>query len=130
HSLRVLANLVENAAKYSPAASPIEVEARREGAELAIVVRDRGPGIPDEDAERVFEPFYRAGGVAPDVGGAGLGLSIARRLAEAQGGTLTYQPRAGGGAVFTLRLSAVDLEDSPTLPAAPGSAPSTARRPL
>ncbi len=109
HTLRILVNLVENAAKYSPPDSPIEIAAVRDGAALRLDVSDRGPGIPEAEADRVFEPFYRPTGSPPDIGGAGLGLSIARRLAEAQQGRLTYRPRPGGGSVFTLTLPAAQL---------------------
>ena len=87
-SLRVLCNLLENAVRYSPLAEPIELAARREGATLVFTVSDRGPGVREEDATRIFEPFYRAKTAAPDAGRAGLGLSIARTLAEIQGGSL------------------------------------------
>ena len=112
HSLRVLVNLVENAARYSPPGAPIEVEASRVRHDLIIEVRDRGPGIPAEEAEHVFESFYRPAGSVSDGGSAGLGLAISRQLAEAQRGTLAYAPRAGGGSVFTLRLPAADLMDT------------------
>jgi signal transduction histidine kinase len=82
----------------------------REGGEVRIAVSDRGMGVPPGEEERIFEPFYRPGG-RPDSGSAGLGLSIARRMAEAQSGTVRYEPRAGGGSVFTLHLpAAVDGE--------------------
>jgi two-component system sensor histidine kinase KdpD len=113
HSLRILGNLVDNAAKYSPPGATIEVVAARERDEIAIRVSDRGAGVPPGEAERIFEPFYRAPGASPDAGGSGLGLAIARRLAEAQNGRVTYEPRAGGGSVFTLRLPAVDVGDAP-----------------
>jgi K+-sensing histidine kinase KdpD len=111
HTLRILVNLVENAAKYSPPGSPIQISAARDGATLRVSVGDRGPGIPAEEADRVFEPFYRPPGSPPDIGGAGLGLSIARRLAEAQAGRLTYAPRVGGGSLFTLTLPRDPLPD-------------------
>jgi two-component system, OmpR family, sensor histidine kinase KdpD len=111
-SLRVLVNLVENAHKYAAPGTPIEIRAWREDGQVALAVSDRGPGVPVHERERIFEPFYRPPGRTPDVGGAGLGLAIARRLAEAQGGTLTYETRAGGGSVFTLRLPASDLADT------------------
>lgn len=107
HSLRILANLVENAAKYSPPDTPIEVSVARHNGQLAVSVADRGPGVVPGEEDRIFEAFYRASTV-PDTGGAGLGLSIARRLAEIQDGSLDYHPRAGGGSVFTLRLPAMD----------------------
>jgi two-component system, OmpR family, sensor histidine kinase KdpD len=115
HSLRVLVNLVENADKYSPPDTPIELRVSREGGLIAFAVSDRGSGVATGQAERIFEPFYRAPGSPPDVGGAGLGLTIARRLAEAQAGTLTYQGRPAGGSVFTLRLPAADLADADLL---------------
>jgi two-component system sensor histidine kinase KdpD len=112
HSLRVLVNLVENAHKYSPPGAPIELRVSRENHWIAFAVSDRGPGVPASQAERIFEPFYRGSDGPPDVSGAGLGLTIARRLAEAQGGTLTYAVRPSGGSVFTLRLPAADLAEA------------------
>jgi two-component system sensor histidine kinase KdpD len=110
-TLRVLVNLLENALKYSPREQPVDLGVQREGAWLTFTVADRGPGIPATESERVFEPFYRPPGVPPDVGGAGLGLSIARALAEAQAGTLSHEPRPGGGTIFRLRVPAVDVEE-------------------
>ena len=107
-TVRVLVNLLENAAKYSPAASDIEISARREEAMVSIDIADHGPGVAADDVDRIFDPFYRSVRATPDVRGTGLGLSIARGLAEAQGGTLSYRPRDGGGAVFTLTLPAAD----------------------
>jgi two-component system sensor histidine kinase KdpD len=72
-------------------------------------VLDRGAGIPDSERDRIFEPFHRAGDIR-DANGAGLGLSIARRLATLQGGQLTYTPREGGGSRFVLELPAVDMD--------------------
>jgi len=108
-SLRVLVNLIDNAAKYSPPDAPIDVGARRVGNELRFWVADRGPGIADVDRERIFEPFYRKRVGDVDAAGAGLGLSIAKGIAEAQGGRLTFVPRDGGGSVFTLSVPAIDL---------------------
>jgi two-component system sensor histidine kinase KdpD len=112
HSLRILVNLIENAVKYSPDSAPVEIAVKRAGHALLITVADRGAGIAAAEQARIFEPFYRIAGVSPDGGsGAGLGLAIARRLAEAQGGTVTYQERHGGGSEFTLELPAVTLEE-------------------
>lgn len=105
-SVRILVNLLENALKYAPADTPIELAVAEHDGRLRIDVADRGPGIPEAERERVFEPFYRAPGAPPDVGGAGLGLAIARRLAEAQGGAVRFRPRPGGGSIFTLDLPA------------------------
>lgn len=112
HSLRILVNLIENALKYSPAGEPIDISMGGEGDQMVIAVADRGPGVPPAERERIFDPFYRPAGAAPDgvrAGGAGLGLAIARRLALAQGGTLAYEDRPGGGSVFVLRLPAARL---------------------
>jgi two-component system sensor histidine kinase KdpD len=112
HSLRALVNLIENALKYSPPGSSVEVSARRDGDALELVVADRGPGVPDLERDRIFEPFYRLGDRLPDAAGTGLGLSIARRLAEAQGGGVRYEPRDGGGSVFILRLPGADMSET------------------
>jgi len=108
-SLRIIGNLVENAVRYSPADEPIELAAYRDSGMLVFTVADRGPGVRAEDEKQIFEPFYRGTNASPDTGRTGLGLSIARTLAEIQGGTVTYAPRAGGGSVFTVRLPATEL---------------------
>jgi K+-sensing histidine kinase KdpD len=118
-SLRVLVNLVENAHKYG-GGEPVDVSAAREGGRLVFRVADRGPGVPEDERERIFQPFYRRPGAPPDVGGAGLGLSISRRLAEAQGGTLAVEPRPGGGSVFVFTLPGAELEADPGDGAEPG----------
>ena len=110
-SLRVLGNFLENAARYSPPSETVELAARRDGDELVFSVSDRGPGVAEADRGRIFEPFYRSPGSAPDAAArAGLGLSIARTLAQIQGGSVRYTPRPGGGAVFELRLPARELQ--------------------
>lgn len=103
-SLRILVNLLENAAKYSPHGTGIEIIAGRVGSKVAIEVTDEGPGVPLGEEERIFEPFFRPEGTPPDVRGTGLGLSIARGLAESQGGSLRYRRGASGGATFVLTL--------------------------
>lgn len=111
HSLRILGNLLENALRYTAPGGIVELGVRRAGDALEFSVADRGPGVPAGEVERIFHPFYRHADTVPDVGRAGLGLSIARRLAEIQDGTLAYMPRPGGGSVFILRLPAVDIVD-------------------
>jgi two-component system sensor histidine kinase KdpD len=103
HALRILVNLVENADKYSPKDAPIEIAAYRRNDHLVFSVCDCGTGIPESDSERVYEAFYR-GSNPRHAQGAGLGLSIARQLAQLQGGTLTHKSRPGGGTVFTFEV--------------------------
>lgn len=104
HSLRILTNLVDNALKYAPIDTSVEVTGGAEGDSILFRVADRGNGIPHSERDRLFTPFFRPSeGVLAD-GSIGLGLSIAHRLAEAQGGTLAFTERYGGGSVFELRL--------------------------
>jgi two-component system sensor histidine kinase KdpD len=102
---QLLVNLLENAARYA-GAEGIEIRAQQEGGSLVIEVADRGPGIPPGDEERIFERFQR--GEHAGVAGAGLGLAIARAIAQVHGGRLTASNRPGGGAVFRLTLAAVE----------------------
>jgi len=87
------------------------VQARRNDGLLEFIVADRGPGIPPADRDVVFQPFYRRAESAPDVGGSGLGLSIARGLAEAQGGSVNYEDREGGGSRFIFSVPEADVSD-------------------
>ncbi len=115
-TLRALVNLIENAAKYSPPGMPIALTAGREGAWLRFDVADRGPGVDSAERERVFEAFYRRSVGDPAPPGSGLGLSIARSLIAAQGGSITYGDRDGGGSVFSIRLPALDITETSALP--------------
>jgi two-component system sensor histidine kinase KdpD len=99
----VLANLLDNALKYSPPGTPIDVRARVDGPEARIQVADRGLGIPPEDLERVFDKFYRVQRPG-HVTGTGLGLSICKGIVEAHGGRIWAHNRAGGGTVITIAL--------------------------
>jgi two-component system sensor histidine kinase KdpD len=108
-SLRALVNLIENALKYSPSDTTVELGAVRRGTRLEFRVADRGPGVIASERQRVFEPFYRGPGSTADVGGAGLGLAIASRLAMEQGGAVRHEDRDGGGSIFTLSLLAADV---------------------
>ena len=100
---QVLANLVENAVKYSPSGEPVEVSAAALNGNVVVTVRDRGPGIASDDQSLIFEKFGRArsGKTLP---GTGLGLFIARSIAEAHGGTLDVRSAPAEGATFTLVL--------------------------
>jgi two-component system, OmpR family, sensor histidine kinase KdpD len=94
--VQVIANLADNALKYSPADSPIEIEARFNGDDLCVRVADRGNGIPEQDLDRVFEKFFR--GASPGGSrGAGLGLSISKGFVSAHGGRIWAQRREQGG---------------------------------
>jgi two-component system, OmpR family, sensor histidine kinase KdpD len=108
-SLRALTNLIENALRHSPAEARVEIDVRADDDGLLIEVADRGPGIVAADLDRLFEPFFRSA-LTTSVEGTGLGLAIASRIAEAQGGSVTYHPRPGGGSVFGLRLPFATLE--------------------
>jgi two-component system sensor histidine kinase KdpD len=105
---RALVNVLENAIRLSPPGEPVHVRVNATRKELLIRVTDRGPGIPDEEYEHIFEPFYRVAG-QPDQRGAGLGLAIARGFAEANGGRLWLESREGQGASFVLALPVVEL---------------------
>jgi PAS domain S-box-containing protein len=102
----ILQNLLSNADKYSPGDAPIEVVLTARDGSPDIHVLDRGIGIDPADVERVFEPFYRSPAGIARASGMGLGLTVCRRLAEALGGGIHVQERAGGGSDFTLRLPA------------------------
>jgi two-component system sensor histidine kinase KdpD len=105
---RALVNLLENSLRLSPAGEPVHVRVTATRKEVLIRVTDRGPGIPPEEHERVFEPFHRIAG-RPDEPGAGLGLAIARGFAEANGGRLWLESREGQGASFVLALPLVEV---------------------
>jgi signal transduction histidine kinase len=129
--LQVLTNLLGNAAKHSPVAMAIRLEARRQGAHALIAIQDAGPGVPLAERERIFERFIRLEeGSARRGGGVGLGLYVARRLARVQGGDLRIAEPVGvdGGARFELLLPlAAEPEPAPQLdqvaPEAPAQAP-------
>ncbi len=100
---QVLVNLLDNALKYSPPETPIEVRAHAASGHLEIEVADRGIGIPPEDLARVFDKFYRVQRPG-SVSGTGLGLSICRGIVEAHGGFIAAEARPGGGTAITLAL--------------------------
>jgi two-component system sensor histidine kinase KdpD len=100
---QALGNLIDNALKYSPPATEVEITARSEGREVEISVLDRGPGIPQEEIGHVFEKFYQ-GAHQSSVPGTGLGLGIARGFVEAHGGRVSVRNRDGGGAEFTITI--------------------------
>ena len=112
-----LARVIENAARHAPGVTPIAITAAVTGGELRITVDDEGPGIPDADLPRLFEPFYRA---APrGTGGLGMGLAIARGLLVAQHGRITAENRSPHGARFSIVIGSG---------ATTGNAPGRSRR--
>ncbi|RMI35544.1 sensor histidine kinase [Nocardia stercoris] len=104
---RVLANLLENAVRYSPADTPIRVTAETTGARVSLAVIDHGPGVPAGQEEQVFEPFQRLGD-RDNSTGVGLGLSVVRGFVEAMGGTVHAEPTPGGGLTMVVDLPATN----------------------
>ena len=102
----MLINLISNAMKYSPAGSPVEVALEPTRGNVVLRVSDRGPGVPQPDRVRVFEPFQRAGLSKDAVPGVGLGLFVVRRIVEAHGGEIAIEDTPGGGAAFRVSLPA------------------------
>ncbi len=118
---QVLFNLLDNAAKYAPPGSRIDVRARRDGDVVALEVADEGPGIPPGDLERVFDKFYRAQAQDRRRAGTGLGLAICRGFVEAQGGRIDAQNRRDrSGAVLTIRIPVPEAAEIPERVAAHG----------
>ncbi|MBM3977508.1 MAG: HAMP domain-containing histidine kinase [Planctomycetes bacterium] len=111
----LVSNLVENARKYAPVDrrapgwEPIRISTRRDGSTVLLEVADRGPGIPPEESEKIFEAFYRIGNEATRTApGTGLGLHLCYLQARAIGGEISVHARDGGGSVFRVRLEPVD----------------------
>ncbi|GAA1894143.1 sensor histidine kinase KdpD [Streptomyces durmitorensis] len=111
---RAVANIVENAVKYSPDAEPVLVSASTLGDRVELRVVDRGPGVPEAAKDRIFEPFQRYGD-APRGAGVGLGLAVARGFVESMGGTLEAEDTPGGGLTMVLTLRAA-AGTPPTVP--------------
>jgi two-component system sensor histidine kinase KdpD len=101
---QLLINLVENAAKHTPAGTPIEIRVKGEGDEAVIEVSDRGPGLPPGPPDHLFEKFVRGPGVRTV--GAGLGLAVCRGIALAHGGRIEAEQRVGGGSTFRVHVLA------------------------
>jgi len=99
---QVLINLLENALKYTPPESPIDLSASDEGKVILFEIADRGPGLPIGEEQRIFDKFYRVDPARE--GGVGLGLTICRGIIEAHGGSIWAENRPGGGAVFRFTL--------------------------
>ncbi len=102
---QAIANLLDNAIKYTPAGGSVSVTTERSGETMVLTVADTGPGIPEAEQPRVWERLYR-GDQSRSQAGLGLGLSLVRAIVEAHGGTVGMHNRAGGGAVFEVKLPA------------------------
>ena len=102
---QAVANLIDNAIKYSPEGSHVHVEVRRDPTEISIAVSDEGSGIPPEHLPRIFERFYVVDkSRSRKLGGTGLGLAIVKHIAQAHGGRVTVESTPGKGSIFTLHL--------------------------
>ncbi len=103
---RLLRNLLENARRYSNGDVSLELsQVRKGGREMAVIkVNDRGPGVPEAQRERIFEPFYRLPGASEREGGVGLGLALVKSISQRHGGTVRCEARPGGGASFVVEL--------------------------
>jgi len=121
---RVLANLLANALRHSPPDRPPAIAASTHAGRVEIRVVDRGPGVPAEDRERIFQPFQRLGD-RDNSTGVGLGLALARGLTEAMGGSLVADDTPGGGLTMTVSLPTAG---EPGPPPALDEEPGTARR--
>ncbi len=102
---RVVANLVGNALSWSPPDHPVRVDACAVGGRVDLRVVDRGPGIPPDQRDRMFQPFQRLGDQSND-GGTGLGLAVARGFVDAMGGEITVEDTPGGGLTVVVSLEA------------------------
>jgi signal transduction histidine kinase len=103
---RLMRNLLENAKRYGQGEVTLELYKKHvSGREFAVIaVHDRGPGVPEAERERVFEPFYRLPGASERDGGVGLGLALVKSISERHGGTVRCEPRPGGGETFVVEL--------------------------
>jgi len=109
----VVRNLLSNAARFGPAGHPVELVVETVECGVGIRVLDRGPGVDPDEAEHLFQPFYRSPR-ALAAGGAGLGLAAAKRLLRAMGSSIEARPRAGGGAEFIVCLPALSEDEEAT----------------
>jgi two-component system sensor histidine kinase KdpD len=119
---QVLVNLVENVLRHTPAGSPLDVRVQTAEEGVSVEIADRGPGIDEDECEKVFQKFYRGSRAKRRDGGSGLGLTICRAVARAHGGRIAIRPRAGGGTSVELVLPASSIDDA--------SGPRASRLPL
>ena len=105
---RLIRNLLENARRYSTGEISLELSQLRAGTQQLAVIRvnDRGPGVPPDQRERIFEPFYRLPGASEREGGVGLGLALVKSISQRHSGSVRCEARPGGGASFVVELPA------------------------
>jgi signal transduction histidine kinase len=119
---QVVSNLIANAIKYSPAATPVIVSVEPAHGHAVVSVQDFGEGIPLPEQERIFERFHRVNsGPTRQTGGTGLGLFIAKRLVEAMNGRLWVQSVPGAGSTFSFSVLLTDADQSPSLALTPAA---------
>ena len=103
--LGAISELIDNATKYGAAAAGVEIHVQRSAGFAELAVLDRGPGVPATERERIFEPFHRVGDeLVRERPGVGLGLALVRGVALAHSGSVTCEPREGGGSCFVLKF--------------------------
>jgi signal transduction histidine kinase len=110
---RLALNLIENAFLHTPTGTPVVASVRHEDDRVVLEVADRGPGVPRERRNRVFERFARSDAGRTATGGSGLGLAIVRAVAEAHGGSVELREAEGGGALFSVTLPALVAHPAP-----------------
>lgn len=108
---QVIRNLLSNAAKYSSPDAPIDIRLENDGDHVSVCVMDRGPGIEEEEADLIFDRFYRSERTSQSATGAGIGLTVCKRLIEAQSGRIWARPREGGGLELSFALPVYKEED-------------------
>lgn len=108
----MIVNLVRNAVRHSPQRQVVQIQAEREGADVLVIVRDRGPGIPPQHWNQVFDPFFRVPNEEDTGQGTGLGLAISESVARMHKGGIAVRNRSGGGCEFTVRLPLHEAEAS------------------
>jgi two-component system sensor histidine kinase KdpD len=96
--------LLDNAAKYSPPQSPLEVSVKQQDGKAVITVSDHGSGVPQHERSRIFDKFYRGRGARERIPGTGMGLAIAREIVKAHGGEIWVDSHSGQGAEFSFTL--------------------------
>lgn len=115
--VQVIINIVNNAVQYTPPGSPIRVSARKQGRQVLVEIADNGPGISDEDKDRLFDMFYTAGNTRGDGRrGLGLGLSLCKSIVSAHGGVIEVRDNSPHGTIFSFTLP---LEEISGLQGAP-----------